>query len=34
MGEASLKAFNFQAWIDAHREQLKPPEVVTQLHQP
>ncbi len=25
MGEASLRAFNFQAWIDAHREQLKPP---------
>ena len=25
MGEASLKAFNFQRWIDAHREQLKPP---------
>lgn len=25
MGEASLKAFNFQQWIDGHREQLKPP---------
>ena len=25
MRETSLKAFNFQQWIDAHREQLKPP---------
>ncbi len=25
MSEASLKAFDFKGWIDAHREELKPP---------
>ena len=25
MSEASLKAFDFKGWIEAHREQLKPP---------
>ena len=25
MSEASLKAFDLQRWIDAHREQLRPP---------
>ncbi len=25
MSEASLKAFDFQRWIDEHREELKPP---------